>query len=169
MYINVWKSIAVLPSPSVQIADLWTPFTGFILIVRIFPTKRETKSDGMYGKKKSVIPAPHRRMRDRDKLVERRTGKLCWEIKLVIFVQCPALCWLRLSHQGTQTNLCVLCVSGCRGEKWFFWLQSPLPLQVSHCLSVWNLRIETTHLSTKTAFACTKGWSLCTGFTVHDQ
>ena len=104
MYINVWKSIAVLPSPSVQITDLWIPFTGFILIVRIFPTKRETKSDGMYGKKlkkkKSVILAPlffptwsNRRMRDRDKLVERRTGKLCWEIKLVIFVQCPALCW----------------------------------------------------------------------------
>ena len=23
---------------------------------------------------------------------------------------------LRLSHQGTQTNLCVLCVYGCRGE-----------------------------------------------------
>ena len=78
--------------PSVQITDLWTPFTGFILIVRIFPTKRETKSDGMYGKKKkkSVILAPlffptwsNRRMRDRDKLVERRTGKLCWEIKLV--------------------------------------------------------------------------------------
>ena len=51
-------------------------------------------------KKKSVILAPlvfptwsNRRMRDRDKLVERRTGKLCWEIKLVIFVQCPALCW----------------------------------------------------------------------------
>ena len=91
----------MLPSPSVQITDLWTPFTGFILIVRIFPTKRETKSDGMYGKKrKSVILAPlffptwsNRRMRDRDKLVERRTGKLCWEIKLVIFVQCPALCW----------------------------------------------------------------------------
>ena len=52
MYINVWKSIAVLPSPSVQITDLWTPFTGFILIVHIFPTKRETKSDGMYEKKK---------------------------------------------------------------------------------------------------------------------
>ena len=85
----------MLPSPSVQITDLWTPFTGFILIVRIFPTKRETKSDGMYKKKKkSVILAPlffltwsNRRMRDRDKLVERRTGKLYWEIKLVIFVQ----------------------------------------------------------------------------------
>ena len=24
---------------------------------------------------------------------------------------------LRLSYQGTQTNLCVLCVYGCRGEK----------------------------------------------------
>ena len=99
MYMNVWKSIAVLPSPSVQITDLWTPFTGFILIVRIFPTKRETKSDGMY-EKKSAILAPlffptwsNRRMRDRNKLVKRRMGKLCWEIKLVIFVQCPALCW----------------------------------------------------------------------------
>ena len=49
------KKIAVLPSPSVQITDLWTPFTGFILIVRIFPTKRKTKSDGMYGKKKKKV------------------------------------------------------------------------------------------------------------------
>ena len=53
LFINVWKSIAGLPSPSVQIADLWTPFTGFILIVRISPTKRETKSDEMYEKKRS--------------------------------------------------------------------------------------------------------------------
>ena len=78
----------------------WTPLTGFILIVRISPTKRETKRDEMYEKKKSVILVPlffptwsNRRMRDRGKLVERRKGKLCWEIKLVIFVQCPAFCW----------------------------------------------------------------------------
>ena len=76
------------------------PIYGFYFDCADFPTKRETESDEMYEKKKSVIRAPlffptlsNRRMRDRDKLVERRTGKLCWEIKLVIFVQCPALCW----------------------------------------------------------------------------
>ena len=65
--------------------------------------KEKRKAMGCTEKKKkknSGILAPlffptwsNRRMRDRVKLVECRTGKLCWEIKLVIFVQCPALCW----------------------------------------------------------------------------
>ena len=80
------------------------PIYGFYFDCADFPNqkkkKKKRKAMGCTDKikknkkkKKSVILAPLffptwsiRRMRDRDKLVERRTGKLCWEIKLIIFV-----------------------------------------------------------------------------------
>ena len=57
--------------------------------------KEKRKAMGCTKKKKSVILAPllfptwsNRRMRDQDKLVERRTGKLCWEINLKVGYLC---------------------------------------------------------------------------------
>ena len=80
------------------------PIYGFYFDCADFPNQKRNEKRWdvrkKKKKKKSVILAPlffptwsNRRMRDRDKLVERRTGELCWEIKLVTFVQCPALCW----------------------------------------------------------------------------
>ena len=44
----------------------------------------------------------------------------------------------------------------------FFSFRSPLSFALLQCVAPANRG----HLSTKTAFVCTKGWSLCTGFTV---